>query len=59
MANITVHFKHKVQSINFEQKIISIRNLDAATDVNARFDLCIGADGSYSVVRRQLMRVVL
>jgi kynurenine 3-monooxygenase len=27
-------------------------------DINVTFDFCIGADGSYSVVRRQMMRVV-
>jgi len=27
-------------------------------DTRVNFDLCIGADGSYSVMRRQLMRVV-
>lgn len=35
-----------------------IRDLAENKDVQINFDFCVGADGSYSVVRRQLMRVV-
>jgi kynurenine 3-monooxygenase len=56
--NIRVHFKHKVQAIDFEKKIITLADQEGGHDVYAAFDLCVGADGSYSVVRRQLQRVV-
>ena len=57
MPNIEVFFKHKVVSIDFDARIMSVRN-DAVPELQVKFDFCIGADGSYSVVRRQLMRVV-
>lgn len=31
---------------------------DKGKDVTVSFDFCIGADGSYSNVRRQMMRVM-
>jgi 2-polyprenyl-6-methoxyphenol hydroxylase-like FAD-dependent oxidoreductase len=37
---------------------MSVKNLKANIDVDTGFDFLIGADGSYSVVRRQLMRAV-
>jgi len=57
VPNIQVFFKHKVTSIDFKARILSVRE-DAAPEVQVKFDLCVGADGSYSVVRRQLMRVL-
>lgn len=51
-------FRHKVQSIDFDQKTMIVRDLTRGTDSDVPFDLCIGADGSYSLVRRQMMRVV-
>ena len=36
---------------------MSVRN-GAAPDQHIKFDFCVGADGSFSIVRRQLMRVV-
>jgi kynurenine 3-monooxygenase len=56
--NVRVYFKHKVQAIDFEQKIMTLADHESNRDVHAAFDLCVGADGSYSVVRRQLQRVV-
>lgn len=56
--NVRVFFRHKVQSIDFDKKSMTVRNDENGTDVSTTFDLCVGADGSYSVVRRQLMRVV-
>jgi kynurenine 3-monooxygenase len=35
-----------------------VRDLNENKDIGVDFDFCVGADGSYSVVRRQLMRVV-
>lgn len=57
MPNIKVFFKHKVVSLDFDAKTMTIKN-DMARESQVRFDFCVGADGSYSVVRRQLMRVV-
>lgn len=57
-ANVRVFFQHKVQSIDFDGRTMSIRDVDGGRDVDVTFNLCVGADGSYSVVRRQLMRVV-
>lgn len=56
--NIRILFDHKVQNVDFEKKIIGARNVRTGEDVSSAFDLIIGADGSYSVVRRQMMRVV-
>jgi kynurenine 3-monooxygenase len=56
--NVRVFFKHKVQSIDFDKKLMVARDVSGERDCEVFFDLCIGADGSYSVVRRQLMRVV-
>ncbi|KAI8998528.1 FAD/NAD-P-binding domain-containing protein [Trametes punicea] len=58
VPNIRVFFEHKVTSIDFDRQKMLVRNTEAAKDVDVSFDLCVGADGSYSVVRRQLMRVV-
>lgn len=56
--NIRILFDHKVQNVDFEKKIIGGRNVRTGEDASSAFDLIIGADGSYSVVRRQMMRVV-
>jgi 2-polyprenyl-6-methoxyphenol hydroxylase-like FAD-dependent oxidoreductase len=56
--NVRVAFEHKIQSIDFDRRILTVRDITASRDVDVVFDLCVGADGSYSVVRRQLMRVV-
>ncbi|KAI0780809.1 FAD/NAD-P-binding domain-containing protein [Trametes elegans] len=58
VPGIRVFFEHKVLSIDFDRKRLSVRDVAAAKDVDVPFDFCIGADGSYSIVRRQLMRVV-
>ncbi len=58
MPNIQVFFKHKVSSIDFDARIMSVKDEEKGQDVPVEFDLCVGADGSYSIVRRQMMRVV-
>ncbi|KAI0065451.1 FAD/NAD(P)-binding domain-containing protein, partial [Artomyces pyxidatus] len=58
VPNIRVFFRHKIVSVDFDRRVLVVRDVDAAKDVQVDFDLCIGADGSYSVIRRQLMRVV-
>ncbi|KIY50944.1 FAD/NAD(P)-binding domain-containing protein [Fistulina hepatica ATCC 64428] len=58
MPNIWMFFRHKVQAIDFDSRTMSVCDQDTNTNLTVHFDLCIGADGSYSVVRRQLMRFV-
>jgi 2-polyprenyl-6-methoxyphenol hydroxylase-like FAD-dependent oxidoreductase len=58
LPNIRIYFLHKILSADFDRKFLSVRDLDANRDFSANFDLCIGADGSYSIIRRQMMRVV-
>ncbi|KAH9079465.1 FAD/NAD-P-binding domain-containing protein [Lactarius deliciosus] len=56
--SIRVLFRHKIVSINFDGRVIRVFDVGKGEELEKSFDLCIGADGSYSVVRRQLMRVV-
>jgi kynurenine 3-monooxygenase len=56
--NIRILFEHKVQTVDFDKKFIVVQKLDEDQSIHVDFDFCIGADGSYSVIRRQLMRVV-
>ncbi|KIJ16812.1 kynurenine 3-monooxygenase [Paxillus involutus ATCC 200175] len=58
VPNIRLFFKHKVLSVDFDDRTMIIRDINSETDVRVTFHLCIGADGSYSIIRRQLMRVV-
>lgn len=37
---------------------MTIRDSISDKDLEISFDLCVGADGSYSIIRRQMMRVV-
>jgi kynurenine 3-monooxygenase len=53
-----VFFHHKVVSIDFDGRVMSVLDVSTGEQVERGFDLCIGADGSFSIVRRQLMRVV-
>ena len=55
--HVAVFFDHKVTSVDFDSGILQLA-LPGGGSKEATFDLCIGADGSYSIVRRQLMRVV-
>ena len=57
IPNIKVFFKHKVLSIDFDAKTLVVKD-ETAKEFQVQFDFCIGADGSYSIVRRQLMRAV-
>ncbi|KIM49214.1 hypothetical protein M413DRAFT_21477 [Hebeloma cylindrosporum] len=56
--NVRVFFNHKVVAADFENKSMTIRDATSNSEFTTDFDLCIGADGSYSVIRRQMMRVV-
>ncbi|KAG6903206.1 hypothetical protein C0995_002749 [Termitomyces sp. Mi166 len=58
IGNISIFFNHKVMAADFNEKRITIRNSESGEDFSVDFDFCVGADGSYSVIRRQMMRVV-
>jgi kynurenine 3-monooxygenase len=53
--NVQVFFEHKLQSIDFDNNTLSF---SGTTSEPKYFDLCIGADGSFSTVRREMMKVV-
>ena len=56
--NIKVYFQHKLTTADFDKCVLSFHNEASNKDVAVNFDFCVGADGSYSNVRRQLMRAV-
>ncbi|KAF5365592.1 hypothetical protein D9758_003230 [Tetrapyrgos nigripes] len=56
--NIRVFFEHKVQGVDFDKRVMNIRDVSQSCELDVSFDLIIGADGSYSTVRRQMMRVL-
>lgn len=58
VENIAIFFRHKLTTIDFDGRCMTVSNGETGKDVIVTFDLCIGADGSYSNVRRQMMRVV-
>lgn len=53
---VRVHFEHKLATADFDRRSLAFRTPSGTELVD--FDLCIGADGSYSNVRRQMMRFV-
>ncbi|KAG9125990.1 kynurenine 3-monooxygenase, mitochondrial precursor [Ceratobasidium sp. 392] len=55
-SNISIRFRTKLATVNFDARVAQFAANGETFDVH--FDLCVGADGSYSNVRRQLMRVV-
>ncbi|PAV23635.1 FAD NAD-P-binding domain-containing [Pyrrhoderma noxium] len=58
---INVFFQHKLSTADFDKRTLTFHNLDSKSghaEVQVDFDFCIGADGSYSNVRLQLMRSV-
>ncbi|KAI8616518.1 hypothetical protein BC830DRAFT_1167744 [Chytriomyces sp. MP71] len=56
MSNVAIKFHHELLSIDFEKKIINFKKSDG-TVYKASADLIVGADGAYSRVRRELLRV--
>jgi kynurenine 3-monooxygenase len=58
VRSIRAFFHHKVVSIDFDGRVMSVLDVSTGEQLERSFDLCIGADGSFSIVRRQLMRVV-
>ena len=58
MSNVRIFFRRKVQCVDFDRKTMVSCDLDSLEESSVSFDFCVGADGSYSVVRGQMMRVV-
>ncbi|KAJ7470674.1 FAD/NAD-binding domain-containing protein [Mycena latifolia] len=56
--NIRLFFEHKVQFVDFDKKIMTVIDVPSGAPRSVEFDFCVGADGSYSVIRRQMMKVV-
>ena len=57
VPNIRIFFEHKPQTVDFHRRLMNVYDLTAGRSKQVEFDLCIGADGSHSFVRRQIMRV--
>jgi kynurenine 3-monooxygenase len=57
VPNIRFFCEHKTQTVDFHRRTMNVRDVVGDTTKQVEFDLCIGADGSHSFVRRQLMRV--
>jgi kynurenine 3-monooxygenase len=57
--NVQIFFQHKVQFVDFDKKNMTVMDVagGGATHL-VDFDFCVGADGSYSVIRRQMMKAV-
>ncbi|KAJ7172573.1 hypothetical protein C8R46DRAFT_1161974 [Mycena filopes] len=56
--NIRLFFQHKVQFVDFDKKNMTVLDVVNGATLSVEFDFCVGADGSYSVIRRQMMKVV-
>lgn len=57
-SDVQILFNHKVTAVDFDHKFITVQDNTSGRNFRVRFDFLIGADGSYSVTRRQMMRVV-
>ncbi|RIB15961.1 hypothetical protein C2G38_1971065 [Gigaspora rosea] len=57
-TNIKIYFQHRMKTCNFDLGLLEFENVAEEIKVRYTADLIIGADGAYSSVRSQLMRVV-
>lgn len=55
--NIRFFFEHKPETVDFQQRVMNVHDITADRSKQVEFDLCVGADGSHSFIRRQIMRV--
>ena len=55
--NVTLHFEHKLTRIDFDQMELTFSNPQSSEGVTVKHEFIFGCDGSYSTVRRQVMRV--
>lgn len=58
VPNVRIFFGHKVISANFDARVLYVQDSESQKEITVPFDFCVGADGSYSIIRRQLMRIV-
>ena len=58
MPNVRIFFGHKVISANFDARRLYVQDSESQKEITVPFDFCVGADGSYSIIRRQLMRII-
>ena len=56
--NIRVFFNCKIIAADFDIKTMTVQDTVSKKDFSVDFDLCIGADGSYSTILRQMMRAL-
>ncbi|KAJ6547472.1 FAD/NAD-binding domain-containing protein [Mycena capillaripes] len=56
--NVQLFFQHKVQFVDFDKKTMTVLDVASGAARPLEFDFCVGADGSYSVIRRQMMKVL-
>ncbi|CAA7271785.1 unnamed protein product [Cyclocybe aegerita] len=56
--NVRILFNHKVIAADFDDQTLTIRDTTSSAEFSSHFDFCIGADGSFSIIRRQMMRAV-
>ncbi|CAH1402338.1 unnamed protein product [Nezara viridula] len=56
--NVHLHFNHKITSVNFEEKKIFFKSADNNNSElkEDKGDLIVGADGAFSIVRREMMK---
>ncbi|KAG0151685.1 hypothetical protein CROQUDRAFT_36384 [Cronartium quercuum f. sp. fusiforme G11] len=54
--NIEIHFGHKFLSAQFDDRYLIFWDETTKTERHVKADLTIGADGSYSRVRQQIMK---
>lgn len=57
VPNIRFFFEHKPRTVDFHHRVMDVYDSTAGRSKQVEFDLCVGADGSHSFVRRQIMRV--
>ncbi|CAI2178677.1 6115_t:CDS:2 [Funneliformis geosporum] len=57
-TNVKMYFQHQLKRCNFDDGTLELENKKTGNPFQDSADLIIGADGAFSVVRTQLMRVV-
>ncbi|THH15153.1 hypothetical protein EW146_g5276 [Bondarzewia mesenterica] len=57
VPNVHVFFRHKIVSVDFDRRMMVVHDDVENKDINVPFHFA-SRDGSYSIIRRQLMRVV-
>ncbi|RKP40140.1 hypothetical protein BJ085DRAFT_43701 [Dimargaris cristalligena] len=55
-GNVRIHFNHALQTCDLDRREATFMNKSTGEHLTVQADLIVGADGSYSTCRRQLMR---